>query len=284
MNEFEKLTVNEIFVSIQGEGLYAGVPSIFMRLTGCNLYCSWKGLMGTSMCDSLYASHPKDRKKEIRYKTVSEVYDAIMEIRKQYPNVKSLVVTGGEPLLQRGGLLKLFERLGRDLLISFETNGTLPPFTHIDYKKYNIDSYNFNIDLYTISPKLKSSCYFEGSTLPEVIQKYHVAHRINNENLIKFIRNDENDFMFKFVVSTEEDIEEIKDIFKRIVKWYEDFDYDRLENVKKRLVNQTYIMPCGETDEKLQKSRELCVKACLENGWSYTDRLHIIIWGNKRGV
>ena len=109
-----------------------------------------------------------------------------------------------------------------------------------------------------------------------------------NEEVLKKIANLDRHFEkltdLLEEIPDHEDIEEIKDIFKRIVKWYEDFDYDRLENVKKRLVNQTYIMPCGETDEKLQKSRELCVKACLENGWSYTDRLHIIIWGNKRGV
>ena len=45
-----------------------------------------------------------------------------------------------------------------------------------------------------------------------------------------------------------------------------------------------YIMPCGETEEKLQKSRLLCVEACKENGWTYTDRLQIIIYGDKRGV
>ena len=83
--------------------------------------------------------------------------------------------------------------------------------------------------------------------------------------------------IFKFVVADENDVNEIKDILTRVYEYTPDISEEDI----RRLV---YIMPCGETEEKLQKSRLLCVETCKENGWNYTDRLQIIIYGDKRGV
>lgn len=264
-NLSKKLLVNEMFASIAGEGLYAGTPNFFIRLVGCNLYCSWKGVMGASMCDSIYASHPSCNS-EIKYKTVGEVYEAFEKLMNQYPNIHQLTITGGEPLLQRDGITQFLKMLPQSIDVSFETNGTQLPI---------LES---NIDLWTVSPKLGSSCYFENcSSVPVALQEKHKKERINIPVLSEFVSKCSENMIFKFVVADENDINEIKDILTRVYEYTPDISEEDI----RRLV---YIMPCGETEEKLQKSRLLCVETCKENGWNYTDRLQIIIYGDKRGV
>jgi 7-carboxy-7-deazaguanine synthase len=102
------LNVSEIFFSIQGESTYAGLPSIFIRLAGCNLSCSW--------CDTEYARE-SGKGHEL---TIDEI---MAEIGK-FP-CRLVEVTGGEPLQQEGAI-KLLERLlasGYEVLL--ETNGTI---------------------------------------------------------------------------------------------------------------------------------------------------------------
>ena len=100
------MRVNEIFESLQGEGPFAGRPSIFVRLSGCNLNCSW--------CDSKY--HAKGDET-----TVKEVVEQIKSFK-----TKHIVISGGEPLLQEGELWKLVGALiGKDYTFEIETNGTI---------------------------------------------------------------------------------------------------------------------------------------------------------------
>ena len=101
------MKVSEIFVSIQGEGRYMGQICIFLRLHGCNLFCS--------TCDTKYARDSENYK----LYTVQELKDILENIR-----IKRVVVTGGEPLLQKGEVLQLVKecRYKRFLL---ETNGTV---------------------------------------------------------------------------------------------------------------------------------------------------------------
>ena len=82
-------------------------------------------------------------------------------------------------------------------------------------------------------------------------------------------------FNFKFVIASEDDVEEVKQIVKNLNKEWED-GYSLNEFV--------YIMPCGETREKLEEMRKYCVEVCKKEGWNYTDRLQVVIWGDKRGV
>ncbi len=104
------ILINEVFYSIQGEGKSLGKPSIFLRLGGCNLKCSW--------CDSKYTWHPNfiDNKQ-------SDLKSLINEIKK-YP-CKHLVITGGEPLLQQNRIKALLNEL-KDYTAEIETNGSLP--------------------------------------------------------------------------------------------------------------------------------------------------------------
>lgn len=121
------MQISEIFYSLQGEGINVGVPSIFIRLSGCHLRCTW--------CDSKFTWDLKSGEK-------MTTEDIIKEIKK-YP-CKHLVITGGEPLIQQSGLKELLSKL-KNYYVEMETSGSLPSL---------IDKY---IDHYNCSPKLSNS-------------------------------------------------------------------------------------------------------------------------------
>lgn len=100
------MKVNEIFHSIQGEGLYIGRPTVFIRLTGCNLRCTW--------CDTEYAFE------EGEDMSVDEV---IAEVKKY--RIKEVCITGGEPMLQEETINLMFQLIDRGYHIVLETNGSI---------------------------------------------------------------------------------------------------------------------------------------------------------------
>jgi 7-carboxy-7-deazaguanine synthase len=123
MQELSILKINEIFWSFQGEGLRAGFPSIFLRLTGCALECPY--------CDT------KEAWKTGRWMPLSEIISEVEKQKKRYPT-SQVVITGGEPLEQ--DLESVVEALKqKDYFISIETNGT----------EYS----DLPIDWWTVSPK-----------------------------------------------------------------------------------------------------------------------------------
>src|SRR4051812_42191805 len=121
------MLISEIFYSVQGEGSLVGVPSIFVRTTGCNLRCSW--------CDTPYTS----------WNPVGDEFSvaAILERTAQYAAARHVVITGGEPMIAPG-VVDLSERMReRGMHITFETAGTVyAPVA---------------CDLMSISPKLSNS-------------------------------------------------------------------------------------------------------------------------------
>jgi len=120
------LRVNEIFLSIQGEGISAGYPTIFVRLTGCNLRCSY--------CDT---THAYNEGSDIAVEKVLEEIESL--------GYKRVCITGGEPLLQEKGLLKLLEGLG-DYEVSIETNGS------VDISAFPLrENHRFTMDIKTPS-------------------------------------------------------------------------------------------------------------------------------------
>lgn len=100
------LVVNEIFFSIQGESSYMGFPCVFVRLTGCNLRCTW--------CDTGYAFY------EGRKMSVGEI---ITEVERH--NCKLVEITGGEPLAQQGALVLMKELCDRGFTVLLETGGSI---------------------------------------------------------------------------------------------------------------------------------------------------------------
>ena len=123
-------SVPEIFHSLQGEGTRTGVPAVFLRLAGCNLHCSW--------CDTKHswASGMECSEEETAERILSH-------------GCPSLVITGGEPLLQQESLLRLLSLLPRrgEFYIEVETNGTLPPCPALAER----------VDQWNVSPKLAHS-------------------------------------------------------------------------------------------------------------------------------
>lgn len=261
------LPVIEIFYSIQGEGRCVGVPSIFMRVSGCNLRCVFKG----SMCDTPYSSFNPEKSK---YENNQQILDDILKLLEKNPQA-DLVVTGGEPLLYQDELTWLFDQIidvYPELCITVETNGTIMP-------KNNFADY---VDLFSVSPKLSTSVDTNLNVLTKGQMERHNNTRINIDALAKFYYLQS---VFKFVYSGQECVDEILNLHKSIADHFScksagsDVDW-----ILCKLKDSTYLMPEGITQEQLNNSREECVNVCLEQGWKFTDRLHITIWGDKRGV
>ena len=168
------MQVNEIFKSIQGEGPNFGKPAIFLRTAQCNLKCTW--------CDTKYTWDWEnyDFRKEVKEMTIDEVRATILDLE-----IKHLVITGGEPLLQQDDLADLLSFLKPDFYVEVETNCTILP------NKMLTDLVN----QWNVSPKTENS----GNPL----------ELYDNNECYYFFANQENCF-FKYVVEDETDIPEIK--------------------------------------------------------------------------
>ncbi len=105
-----KIRVSELFTSIQGEGPFTGSRAVFIRLAGCNLRCYF--------CDTKYSQDPSSGE-------VVELKKLVEFIEAEKPQM--VVITGGEPLLQKKSILELAKILGDKILVQVETNGTIPP-------------------------------------------------------------------------------------------------------------------------------------------------------------
>src|SRR5438045_232212 len=137
--------ISEIFHSIQGEGELTGVPSVFVRTSGCNLRCSW--------CDTKYASwHPEGEEVAI---------ERILEQVAQFP-AQHCVLTGGDPMVAKG-IYELSDRLRKlEKHVTIETAGTVRP-------------YGIACDLASLSPKLSSSTPLAGELSPGWRQRHEAA-------------------------------------------------------------------------------------------------------------
>lgn len=240
----------EIFYTIQGEGRSLGKPSIFLRLSLCNLHCIWCDTdytwnwAGTSF-KHIYDKDPGYSKYHKKDWVIDITPEEIGKILGRFP-CQNIVITGGEPLLQQKELITLCHALKHqndDYWIEIETNGTIVPDSELDHW----------IDQYNVSPKLKNSgnpgslrnkpkalSYFSGST-----KAY-----------------------FKYVIDGPADLDEVLEIIDQY-------------HIKK---DRIFLMPQGVSPETLAEKRIWLVEICKEHGFNYTDRLHVHIWGNKRGV
>jgi 7-carboxy-7-deazaguanine synthase len=174
------MLISEIFYSLQGEGELTGVPSVFVRTSGCNLRCNW--------CDTPYASwHP-----EGTMMSVEEILDEV----KKHP-AKHVVLTGGEPMIAPG-IRELAYRLQDDgYHLTIETAGTIAPR-------------GIACDLASVSPKLAHSA--PDSRLDEAWRRKHEELRRQPEVLAEWIAA--GHFQLKFVVGSEADIAEIEDLLR----------------------------------------------------------------------
>ena len=232
---------SECFRTIQGEGLYTGYPSVFFRLSHCNLRCAWSE---TNLCDTPYTSWDPEGNKVSPLEAAQEIVDLGI-------NVDHVVITGGEPMLWNEELEQLCLLLKEHKkFITIETNGTL-------YR-------NIRADLISMSPKLSSS-----TPTKEQDAKWHKRHerdRLNYDVIKAWQRS--HQIQVKFVIANEKDLEEVYFIQREVPI----------------PVTKIILMPEGLVEDDLKQKQEWLAKYCIEHGYRYSDRLHVRIWGNRRGV
>jgi 7-carboxy-7-deazaguanine synthase len=225
------LKIAEVFYSVQGEGSLAGIPSVFVRTSGCNLRCVW--------CDTPYTSwNPEGRELSL---------DEIIGELKKYP-AKHVVITGGEPMIAPE-IVPLTERLRQlGLHVTVETAGTV-------FKPVACD-------LMSISPKLANST-------PSGDPRWAGQHerlRINFDVLSKLMMP--YPYQLKFVVTAPRDLEEIRGLVTR------------LQADPARVM----LMPEGVDREVLRERGIWLAEICKSEGYRFSPRLHIELYGNRRGV
>ncbi|MDG5800140.1 7-carboxy-7-deazaguanine synthase QueE [Marinilabiliaceae bacterium ANBcel2] len=239
--------------TIQGEGKLTGVPSLFIRLAGCNIRCAWELPDGTiSRCDtphSLSFNSPSVFK--------AKISDITKTIFANLGSLNHIVITGGEPLLQKDELKILISKLkeeNKNLHITIETNGTI-------YDRSVAEL----CDLISISPKLKGSCFAISKNKCDIkrvdiktIQAYIDSCKKNNK-----------EFQLKFVVSKPHEENEIKEIISKL-KGFSLFDI--------------ICMPLGASPKEILKTSSIALKMAIANNWRFSPREHITLFGNKTGT
>jgi len=177
------MRISEVFYSIQGEGELTGVPSVFIRTSGCNLRCVW--------CDTPYASWNPEGDDMTIGQIVAEV--------EKHPT-HHVVLTGGEPMIAKGihELARQLNEQGKHITI--ETAGTISPD-------------GIACDLASISPKLANSIPQAGSIEPAWIER-HEQTRKQPKVLQEWVSS--YNFQLKFVLSSHLEIREIDDLVKTI--------------------------------------------------------------------
>ena len=225
--------ISEIFYSVQGEGTLVGVPSIFIRTSGCNLRCTW--------CDTPYASW----KPEGSYLSIAEIISAIGT----FP-ARHVVVTGGEPMIAPAITDLTAGLRSAGLHITIETAGTVTT--------------RVSCDLVSISPKLLNSTPFEREA--GIWATQHERIRYQPEILMQLM--DSFDYQLKFVVSSAADLDEISSICERV------------EANRAKVI----LMPEGTSRSVINERSLWLVEICKERGFRFSPRLHIDLWGDRRGV
>jgi 7-carboxy-7-deazaguanine synthase len=223
------LKIAELFYSLQGEGALVGVPSVFIRTSGCNLRCSW--------CDTPYTSWQP----EGADLSLEQILDEV----KAHP-ARHVVVTGGEPMILPEAI-PLTERLrALGLHITIETAGTV--FRPVA------------CDLMSISPKLANST----PSGPWAIQ--HDRLRIQTGVLRELV--DRYPYQLKFVIAQPDDMAEVRALLETLRA-----DRDRV-----------VLMPEG-TDRDVVRERSLWLaEICKSEGFRFSPRLHVELYGDRRGV
>jgi len=227
------MKISEVFYSIQGEGMLTGVPSVFVRTSGCNLRCVW--------CDTPYTSWSPEGTEM----SVATIVDAVT----QYP-ARHAVVTGGEPMIAPG-IVELTEGIRRlGMHVTVETAGTV--YTPVA------------CDLMSISPKLANSTPREREGGKWAAQ--HERLRYQPEVLRKLMAD--YDHQLKCVVASPDDMAEIAKIL-------EDTRADR---------SRVVLVAEGITSDVIRERASWLIGICKREGFRYSPRLHIDLWGNQRGV
>ncbi len=230
------MLISEIFYSLQGEGELTGVPSVFVRTSGCNLRCNW--------CDTPYASWQPEGKQM----TVGEIVAAVSP----HP-ARHVVLTGGEPMMAPDiqALAAAVKKL--DYHLTIETAATIVPA-------------GITCDLASLSPKLKNSSPDE--RLDDTWRRKHENLRWQPEVVRAWL--DRGSYQLKFVVAQATDLIEIETLLASLER--------EIPRAK------VLLMPEGTTVEVLRARAVWLAELCKARGYRYAPRLHVELYGNKRGT
>ena len=223
------MKIAEIFYSIQGEGSLLGIPSVFVRSSGCNLRCSW--------CDTPYTSWNPEGDDW----TLERILAAVDAYAAGH-----VVVTGGEPMIAREivDLTRGLRQRGRHITI--ETAGTV--FAPVE------------CDLMSISPKLANS------TPPGEWADRHERLRIQPETLRRLMAAYEH--QLKFVIAQPDDVAEVLELLRAL-------DAD---------AGKVILMPEGVDAGVLRDRGVWLAEVCKREGFRFSPRLHVELYGNRRGT
>ena len=236
------MKIVEKFLTLQGEGKYLGVPSYFIRSTGCNLRCAWKDNTGITYCDTPYTSWQAEKGEILNT-------DEVLRFLRDKP-IKHIVITGGEPMIQPDIATVVNEFIDNKYLVTVETNGTV----------YRTD---MSKAFMSLSPKLESS-YAQDKDSNE--NRIHKRNNCFYDSIEQWMKS--NPYQLKFVVNDAKDLIEILELQK-------DWGLNH---------SKIYLMPQGITREQLAEKSEWLFKTCEINGFNFSPRMHIDIWGNRRGI
>jgi 7-carboxy-7-deazaguanine synthase len=240
----------EIFYTVQGEGKNMGKPAVFIRLSLCNLYCVWCDTDYTWNWEHTSFKHNNDAlkgyKKYRKEDLIVRMSDEEILSSVSHFNCNNIVITGGEPFVQQKDLKSFMALLKKN-----------NPQYHIEFETNGtfvpLTEVDALSDQYNVSIKLANS---------NVLDK----DRINPAAIDFFSKSAKSNF--KFVIDTDKDMDEVLSLIKQY-------------NIKNTAV---YLMPQGITVEMLKQKQLWIVEICKKYNFNYTDRMHIHIWGNKRGI
>ncbi|NNE91814.1 MAG: 7-carboxy-7-deazaguanine synthase QueE [Verrucomicrobiales bacterium] len=238
----------EIFHSLQGEGRNTGTPSIFIRSSLCNLHCHW--------CDTDYTWNWEDtefdsesgrkykREDQILTLTPEQIVDHLA--RSGYDSCENYVLTGGEPLIQHREWSELMARIREKF-----------GHRHFEVETNGTiippEAFLEAVDQINVSPKLANSRVGEDLRfIPETLQQLADTGKAD----------------FKIVVESKQDFAELEALLSRVK-----IDPDHV-----------FLMPKASTAGELERHSQEIADYCLAHGFRFSDRLHVRLFGVKRGV
>jgi organic radical activating enzyme len=290
MRDLDTFLVTETFHSLEGEGILAGSPTLFIRLFGCNMTCQGFGRQGIPRkisdikvqdqdinenfrpvegCDSLHAWHPsfKNMAKEMSTLELADLVNQQMKTFKKpgaLNGTNVLSLTGGEPTLPKYQALipKFLQAVAnKGIVLLIETNGSIPLSPIFISQMNDIVNMSDLSIMWSVSPKLSNSGEsWQKAIRPSVLLDQQSV--LNSIQYLKFV-SDGSDASF-------EEIAEVTKVYREYLEKHNASTIDFMVSV----------MPEGATAEQLAITAPTVAKQCLARGYNFCPRLHVWLWGN----